>query len=108
MFRLGLIINELKEEELQFSNATTRQRHDHWEKENEIFTSILEKALGIKYRQDKAEFLLYQLRRKMYPHGSNISVYFDSFCQMKDYSTLSGDSRKSRSQIFKAFYELGQ
>ena len=102
--RMEAVIGELKEEHLRFSTASTRVKHDHWKKENEIFKSFVGKVAGSEI-EDQAAFLLYHLKN-MYPHRSFISVCVDSFSGMKDYSTLSKGARKSRSKIYKAFDEL--
>ena len=102
--RLEAIIDELKQEDKQFSTASTRGKHDHWKKENKLFTSFLEKVVGSQI-EDQSAFLMYHLQ-KLYPHRSFIPVCVNYFSTMKDYSTLSKGARKSRSNIYKAFDEL--
>ena len=102
--RLVAIIDELKQEDKQFSTASTRVKHDHWKKENKIFTSFMEKVVGSQV-EDQSTFLMYHLQ-KLYPHHSFIPVCVNYFSTMKNYSTLSKGARKSRSNIYQAFDEL--
>ena len=59
--RLEAIIDELKQEDEQFSTASTRGKHDHWKKENKLFTSFLEKVVGSQI-EDQSAFLMYHLQ----------------------------------------------
>ena len=102
--RLETIIGELKIDDARFSSASTRAKHDHWKKENKIFTSFVGKVVGSEI-EDQAAFLLYHLKN-MFPRRGYISACVDSFSTRHDYSTLSKEARKSRSKIYKAFDEL--
>ena len=102
--RLGAAVNELEEEKLSFSNASKRQKNNHWKKECEVFESFLGAIVGRDSR-DKAAFLLYHLRR-LYPDRSLISICVDDFQEMRNFSTLPKDGRKSRAPTYRVFDNL--
>lgn len=58
--RLEAMMDELKQEEEKFSTASTRGKHDHWKKENKLFTSFMEKVVGSQI-EDQSAFLMFHL-----------------------------------------------
>jgi len=102
--RLEAVVNELEEEKLSFSNASMRQKNDHWKKESEVLESYLGTIVG-RGSRDKAGFLLYHLR-SLYPSRSHISICVDDFKEMTNFSTMSKDGRKSRAPTYRGFDNL--
>ena len=82
----------------------TLQPPDNWRKENKDFNSFVEKFVGSHQPQDKAALYLHQLRQ-LYPKQSHLSVCINDFVKMKDFSELSKNGRRRRSQRYRTFDE---